>query len=379
MLLFIFSRWHIDLELQGEEEITIPFGQQFVDPGARASFRGKDVAAFDKDVEVQTEGEVNSLALGTYTVEYKASRMLHRGHAKRVVHVVDDAAPVLTLLDTKTVIDAGTAWSDAYTAVDNCDGDVTANVQVSGKVDTRQAGTYELTYTVTDTSGNTATAERTVIVDGVAEPVTGSKIVFLTFDDGPGEYTDELLDILDKHNAKATFFVTAGYPNFQYCIGKEAAAGHAVGVHCFTHDYDKVYASEQAFWEDFDRINGIIETEIGHPVRIFRFPGGSSNTVSRGVPGLMTQLAADAAQRGCEYFDWNVDSNDAGGTTTSDGVYENVIAGLQQTDISVVLCHDTHPWTVGAMDRILTWCDENGYTLLPLAKGMTVCHHTIVN
>ena len=379
MLIFIFSRWHVVMSMQGQEELTVQYGQAYVDPGVHARFVGRDVAVLDREVPVKTEGEVNTMALGDYTVEYSASRLLHHAKAHRTVHVVDETPPELLLLETKTLLDAGESWNDSFTAQDNVDGDLTASVQISGRVDTQTAGTYDLTYTVTDNSGNTATAARTVVVDGVAEPVTGEKIVFLTFDDGPGEYTDELLDILDRHNAKATFFVTAGYPDYQYCIGKEYQAGHAIGVHCFTHDYSRVYASQQAFWDDFDRMNEIIASEIGHTVRIFRFPGGSSNTVSRGVPGLMTQLASDAHAKGYEYYDWNVDSNDAGGTTTSDGVYENVIAGLSRTDISVVLCHDTHSWTVGAIDRILTWGEENGYTFLPLQKGAVIAHHTIVN
>ena len=93
----------------------------------------------------------------------------------------------------------------------------------------------------------------------------------------------------------------------------------------------------------------------------------------------MTRLAAQAEEKGLVYFDWNVDSGDAGGTTTSDGIYQNIISDIQTVDPSVVLCHDIHSWTVEAMDRVLTWCEENGYTVLPLGPDSPTAHHSIAN
>ncbi|MFQ7394635.1 MAG: immunoglobulin-like domain-containing protein [Lachnospira eligens] len=100
-----------------------------------------------------------------------------------------------------------------YTAVDICDGDVTDKVSVSGNVDTANAGKYTVTYNVSDNCGNESEVQRTVKVvapmsDDAVNP--GDKVVYLTFDDGPGPYTEKLLDILDRYNVKATFFVTNG-------------------------------------------------------------------------------------------------------------------------------------------------------------------------
>ena len=379
MLLFTLSRWHVDIQLTGEEEMTIQYGETYVDPGANAQLKGKDIKIFDKDLKIKADSDLNPLVPGTYTVNYTANRLFYRGSAQRTVTVIDQVAPVINLHEVKTELDSGDVWSDSYDAYDNCDGDITGSVKVIGEVDTKSAGTYNLTYEVTDASGNVASAERTVVVYGVSEPVTGPKVVFLTFDDGPSSNTERLLDILAKHNAKATFFVTNNGGSYEDLIEREFKDGHTVAVHTLTHDFDTVYSSSEAYWHDFDAMNDIIEGYTGVRSRIFRFPGGSSNTISSFNPGIMTRLAAEAAEKGYDYFDWNVDSNDAGGTTTSEGVYENIISGLQYTDVAVVLCHDTHDYTVNAMDDVLTWCEENGYTLLPLAKGMTVCHHTIVN
>lgn len=379
MLLFILSRWQISLTLAGPEEMTIEYGQTFVEPGATAQIQGKDIDIFDGDVKVKARAsDMDFSEPGTYTITYRASRLFYSDTKERIVHVVDGSAPAITLNDVKTEIDAGDVWQDSYSAYDDFDGDITSLVQVSGEVDTKTAGMYTLEYSVTDSAGNTTTAQREVNVIGVSEPVSG-KVVFLTFDDGPCENTEELLEILDRHNAKATFFVTNNGGSYTSLIQKEAEAGHTVAVHTLTHNFDSIYASDQAYWDDFNAMNDIIEQYTGTRSRIFRFPGGSSNTVSSFNPGVMTRLTSEADEYGYEYFDWNVDSGDGGGVNDPDQIFNNVTSGIRNNDVSVVLCHDTHHTTVQAIDRILTWCEENGYTLMPLAKGMTVSHHSVAN
>ena len=384
LIVYLISLWHVRIRLEGEEEITIPYGADYTDPGAEAEFEGDYTGIFDHEVDVESSGDVDTSEVGTYTIHYSAGSGPYHADSERVVHVEDVTPPEIELADAPEMIVLGEQWEDSYTAHDDRDGDLTAAVQVDGAVDSARAGTYTLTYTVTDEAGNTATAERTVIVRDEAEPVQGSKIVFLTFDDGPGDYTEELLDILKAHGAKATFFVTGMYQSYSPLIAREYEEGHTVAVHTYTHNYSKIYASQAAYWEDFEAMNDIIEQYTGQRANIFRFPGGSSNTVSNFNPGVMTRLSQDAEDRGLQYFDWNVDSNDAGGTTTSDGIYENItrdVANLdaQGYDVMVILCHDTHDYTVHAMDRVLTWFEENGYTLLPLQKGITSCHHGIAN
>ncbi|MBQ2016601.1 MAG: polysaccharide deacetylase family protein, partial [Clostridia bacterium] len=76
------------------------------------------------------------------------------------------------------------------------------------------------------------------VKDGV---VGNGKAVYLTFDDGPGQYTGRLLGILDHHKVKATFFVTGFFKSYLDCLEREARAGHTIGVHTYTHDYGKIY------------------------------------------------------------------------------------------------------------------------------------------
>ena len=207
-----------------------------------------------------------------------------------------------------------------------------------------------------------------------------NKIIYLTFDDGPGPYTARLLDILDRHNAKATFFVTGNNRSYNYLIGRAAARGHAIGNHTYSHDYSYIYRSEANFWRDFDKTQAIIKEQTGYGTNLLRFPGGSSNQVSRSYSyGIMTRLAKQCSQRGYVYFDWNVSVEDAGGVTTSSGVYSNFVYGMGSKKVAVVLLHDVKYYTVDAVESILFWGERNGYVFLPLTTTSETAHHGIAN
>ncbi|SEP78666.1 Putative cell wall binding repeat-containing protein [Lachnospiraceae bacterium NE2001] len=209
--------------------------------------------------------------------------------------------------------------------------------------------------------------------------INDNKIIYLTFDDGPGPYTQRLLNILSTNGVKATFFVTAAYPEYSYLIAQEYNAGHTVGVHTYTHNYQKIYASEAAYWSDFEKMENVIETQTGSRTNLFRFPGGSSNKVSSFNSGVMTRLTIQADQKGYKYFDWNVLSGDAGDTTSSAKVYENMVNGVKTHNESVILCHDIKDYTIDAIEDFIPWALSNGYTFLPLSENSRTVHHTVQN
>lgn len=299
--------------------------------------------------------------------------------AQRALVYVDTTPPVITLSgNSEMTIQSGDNFSDpGYTAQDAGDGDVTASVTTSGTVDSGAPGDYTITYSVTDSAGNTGTAQRLVHVKKPVDP--GNKVVYLTFDDGPGPYTQQLLDVLAKYNVKATFFVTNSNSKYQDMIAKEYAAGHAIGIHTYCHDYNKIYASEEAYFEDLEAMQDVIVAQTGKETSLLRFPGGSSNTVSNITPGLMTTLTQEVQNRGYQYFDWNVSSGDAGETTDTDQVAENVIAGIKKHNVSVVLQHDIKSFSVDAVEKIIQWGLDNGYTFLPLNYDSPPAHHHINN
>ena len=112
---------------------------------------------------------------------------------------------------------------------------------------------------------------------------------------------------------------------------------------------------------------------------MFRFPGGSSNTVSRGYAvGVVTEIASKMTEQGYVYFDWNVSSGDTGGAT-KEQVYENVVNGISKCSQCVVLMHDIKLSTVNALDDILNTLTSRGYTLAPLTIDSPTAHQKINN
>lgn len=371
-----------ELYLNGEESIIIKKGSKFDDPGCMAI----DDVDGDISAKIITTGTIDSKKYGkqylTYTVVDSSGNI---SQLQRTVVVQEFTPPELQLLGANAYVRAGEEFIESgYTASDDIDGDVTANVIVSGILDTNTPGIYNLTYTAFDSSLNQTSLNRTVYV---YEPQSEDlrinpteKIVYLTFDDGPGQYTELLLDTLDKYNIDVTFFVTNQFSAYQEYIGDAYFRGHTIGLHTYSHKFSKVYSNEAAYYDDLNSISQVVESHTGIRPTIIRFPGGSSNTISRRYEkGIMTSLSKSVVQNGYQYCDWNVDSNDAGGATTASQVAANVIAGIQKQDVSIVLQHDTKLYSIEAVDEIICWGMLNGYTFLPMTETTEMYHHDIVN
>ena len=305
------------------------------------------------------------------------------GYAEREVPYYDPIPPEITLEGgADMAITTGTFYQEpGYTAVDNVDGDLTGQVQVDGEVDWLTPGTYSVTYTVTDGYENTTTATRTVEVKAVPRPEVvwpEGKVIYLTFDDGPGPYTEQLLDVLDSYGVKATFFVTnRGYGEMMKEI---VDRGHSIGIHTMSHVYERIYASPEAYFADLLGMQDVIYRNTGVKTTLMRFPGGSSNTVSaHSYVGLMSLLTRAVQDAGFQYFDWNVDSNDAGGAKKAQTVFNNVTAGVSQNRVSVVLQHDIHDFSVDAVEDIIVWGLNNGYSFERLTENSPGVHHGVQN
>lgn len=205
------------------------------------------------------------------------------------------------------------------------------------------------------------------------------KIIYLTFDDGPSIYTDEILNILDKYNIKATFFVVCSNSLSEYSK-KYVEKGHTIGLHACSHKYSYIYSSKDTYFNDLNTLSNIIETSSGYKSKYVRFPGGSSNTVSRFNRGIMSQLAQDLKNMGYKYYDWNIDSNDAGGAD-SNQIYSNVIGALQNNDrdVSIILMHDTKPNTKAVLEKIIVDALDMGYTFGNINDYTPEVHHYINN
>ena len=213
------------------------------------------------------------------------------------------------------------------------------------------------------------------------ENATG--IIYLTFDDGPtSDSTPQILDILKDRNIKATFFVLHYDENHEQFIKREKNEGHTIALHGYSHSYSEVYPSADTCLENFRKIKEQVYQTTGIESKIIRFPGGSSNIVSKKYcEGVMTELVTRVIEEGYRYFDWNVDSDDAGHAKTSERVYQNVITGIKPGRSNVVLMHDfagNHK-TIDALNDIITWGLEQGYVFRRITEETPMVTHGVNN
>ena len=212
--------------------------------------------------------------------------------------------------------------------------------------------------------------------DSLRGTVDVDNAVYLTFDDGPSARTDEILEILDKYGVKATFFVVgANEEGDLERMQKIVAAGHTLAIHSYSHDYKKIYASVEAYLEDFNQMFCQIYEATGVKPQIFRFPGGSVNSYN---VGIHQQLIAEMTRRGFVYFDWNVANGDAvfSKIQPSSTLTANALKGVGTARRAIILMHDSNAktTTVEALPAIIEGYLGAGYSfaaLTPSTRSVT--------
>ncbi|MBP1587241.1 MAG: polysaccharide deacetylase family protein [Clostridia bacterium] len=209
--------------------------------------------------------------------------------------------------------------------------------------------------------------------------------IYLTFDDGPSYVTDKVLDQLKKYNVKATFFVVGS--DFEGSRGRyikrALEEGHNVGIHSKTHEYQIIYTSTDAFFEDFYAVDSSLKKGVGFAPNISRFPGGASNGVSKKYcPGIMTQLSKMVPERGFIYFDWNVSPEDAMTRMTAEEIVAAVFKEVSRTKTeNVVLMHDYdgQDTTADALPLIIERALSEGYAFDRLTYETKPVQHPVFN
>ncbi len=228
--------------------------------------------------------------------------------------------------------------------------------------------------TVTDSAAETIAGSGGAEAESEAEDLR--KQVFLTFDDGPSRNTDLILDILKEYDVKATFFVIGKTDEASKAAYKRIVEeGHTLGMHSYSHAYDKVYASREAFEEDLIRLQNYLFEVTGVVSGYYRFPGGSSNTISTID---MQEFISCLHEHGVEYFDWNVSSGDgtSGGLDT-ETMLENVMKDLVKFQHSVVLMHDdvNKNQTVEFLRPLIETLTEQDCVILPIDDNVQPVQH----
>lgn len=161
-----------NVELLGKRIVTIKLNEKYSDNGVKATYQGKDVTD-----EVKINGKVNSQKIGIYKISYTVKKGLFSTEAKRIVKVIDDIKPEITLEgENKVSACPGKKYKEqGYKAIDNYDGDITSKVKI-------EETDKKITYTVSDSSGNKTVVTRTLKRTDDVEPeitLKGDKVLYI--------------------------------------------------------------------------------------------------------------------------------------------------------------------------------------------------------
>jgi peptidoglycan/xylan/chitin deacetylase (PgdA/CDA1 family) len=198
------------------------------------------------------------------------------------------------------------------------------------------------------------------------------KTVYLTFDDGPSIYTQDILDTLAKYDVKASFFVIGETDKYSLKMYKRIVNdGHTLGMHSYSHVYKQIYNSVEDFDKDFTKLWNLLYDTTGYKPLIYRFPGGSGNQVNKnGMDDFVRYLN----KKSIVYYDWYVVSGDATDIDyTEEQLVDNVLDGVALKKTSIVLMHDsiTEKSTRDSLPELLEALISGGARILPLDENVS--------
>ena len=188
------------------------------------------------------------------------------------------------------------------------------------------------------------------------EQIERPKVLYLTFDDGPSEYTEALLDLLDSHQMKATFFMLG--PEMERnpeVVKRMISEGHAVGVHGVSHEKDTFYCGVFGPVKEMDKANDTLQAIAGQRTVLARTPYGST-------PYLTKKQKEALDSRNYILWDWNIDSRDWS-YRNSERTFNHTIKDLKNMnkEPKVILFHDIKS-VIETMTLFTEWMEENNYT-----------------
>ena len=354
-----------EITLEGDIDVKMCPDSKYDEVGYKA------YDEYDKDLtnDVVVSQEDNKVI---YSVKDKSGNEFK---TERNITFEDNEKPKITLNGNQTIyLKLNESYKESgYSVSDNCNSDLKDEVVVSNNIDSSKTGSYNVTYKVKDKMGNETSVTRKAFVYDPSKVSTGGSsgnvgVIYLTFDDGPSGSgsTSKILDILKNEGIPATFFVTGTGPDS--LIKRAHDEGHTIALHTYTHKFENIYSSLDNYYKDLEKVQNRVLNLTGVKSYILRFPGGTSNTVSRKYQkGIMTELLKGTQLQGYKVFDWNVDSNDAGAcakSSVSDKktcVYNYVTRNLSKSRTNIVLMHDIKSYTASALQDIINYGKANGY------------------
>ncbi len=277
-------------------------------------------------------------------------------------------------------LECGRPFTDpGYKVYDESGKVISREVQVEGTICPWRVGDYLITYSIQGESGKKTSAVRTVHVVPVELPevVHTHKTIYLTFDDGPSEYTADVLDILDKYNIKATFFIIGSRSGCEEMLPRIAAAGHTIGIHCFKHEYERIYKDENAFFKDFMEAQSVVYRYTGEYAHAARLPGGgrTANLLYYHVDGGYETVRTIMHDMGVRFYDWHIQPESSYHSRTGEIYY--FTHPDKPYDGTICLLHDTRDYSVLALEDMIQWALENDYTFLPIDQTTPEVHFVL--
>lgn len=384
------------LKLNGDSPMNIEVKEAYQDPGVKAKFRFQDY----RD-EVSITSNVNVNELGSYQIIYRCDK--YDKEITRKVEVVDSKPPELTLQGgmSQRVFVGGTYEEPGYSAKDSYDGDISKQVTIENNVDMSKIGSYDIVYTVSDSSGNQTSVKRKVEVmedpnnikllyqyddyDNTAEEWwfnkskdhqrmsaakpqelldnyqsyyqgLDEKVIYLTFDEGGNDitYIKQIADVLNENDVKATFFLTRNYIKMEADFMNDLVAhGHVIGNHSW-HHYDMTTLANAMSLDKF--VQEITETEktymevTGEQMKkVFRFPkGGASERAMK----IVSDLGYTNYFWSHAYYDYASDVSKEEALKTLIDHYHNG---------AIYLLHPSNKGNYEAMDTFIKQMKKEGY------------------
>lgn len=377
----------ITIELKDTLKPNLDVQELTIDLGMTVAPRDLIKTSYDaKRTTVKFKKDYQFNEIGDYEVEIDICRGNNCVTKKSIVHVLpkDSTPPEILGIRNLTVLkDSDIDLLSSVSVKDNQDDNPTLTID-SSNLDISKVGDYQITYYAKDRSLNKT--KETCIVSVVENKTIGTldqsdeKVVYLTFDDGPSEHTKKVLEILDVYNAKATFFVTGTNEEYFYLIKQAHDAGHTIGLHTYVHEYDQIYNSPSAYFSDLKKIEDLVYSQIGSIPKYIRFPGGSSNNVSKKYcRKIMSKLTKEVINRGYQYYDWNEDSEDGSGQLSVKQLIKNATASNDNNII--LLFHDANGKanSLKAIGPVIQYYQKQGYVFKGIDDSSFVVHHSVNN
>ena len=189
---------------------------------------------------------------------------------------------------------------------------------------------------------------------------TYGKVAYLTIDDGPSEYTDEIIKILNKNNVKATFFmINNNMQAYPEQVKNIVENGNTAGFHSVSHDIHKLYVSKTSAKEEFDTNQATFKKITGQTSKVIRLPFGSKPYTPRASYNALVDS-------GYKLWDWTLDTEDW--RSTSSQIMENVKKYSSGSDNVVLLMHERKQ-TVEILDEMIKYLKSEGFEILPIKQS----------